>query len=107
MNEQIIILFFLIVGTIATLYLYILKAKKEVEYKKDERWLLIQNKARNITSYLGITLIVLLLVAQIVISMNNFEITFTFNRFSIICIIIFGIRNVLELVALKYYDKQL
>ena len=107
MNEQIIILIFLIIGTIGTLYLYILKAKKEVEYKRDERWLLIQNKARNITSYLGITLIVLLLISQIVISMNDFEIAFTFNRFSIICIIIFGCRNVIELAALKYYDKQL
>ncbi len=107
MNEQIIILIFLIIGTIATLYLYILKAKKEVEYKKDERWLMIQNKARNITSYLGITLIVLLLIAQIVISIYDLEITFTFNRFFIICLIIFGFRNVIELIALKYYDQKL
>ena len=38
MNEQITILFFLIVGMGITLFLYLWKAKKEVDYKKDERW---------------------------------------------------------------------
>ncbi|WP_279233071.1 hypothetical protein [Clostridium niameyense] len=42
MNEQTIILFFLIVGTGITLFLYVWKAKKDIDYKKDERWQLIQ-----------------------------------------------------------------
>ena len=45
MNEQIIILIFLVLALGATLWLYILKAKKQVEYKGDERWLTIQLKA--------------------------------------------------------------
>lgn len=35
MNEQAIILFFLIIGVVVTLFLYIWKAKKEIQYKKD------------------------------------------------------------------------
>ena len=59
MNEQIIILFFLIAGISITLFLYLWKAKKEVEYKKDERWQFIQNKANHTANYSNYILIIL------------------------------------------------
>ena len=42
MNEQTIILFFLIVSLGVTLSLYIFKAKKQMNYMGDERWEMIQ-----------------------------------------------------------------
>ena len=41
MNEQTIILIFLVMALGITLWLYILKAIKQVNYKGDERWKLI------------------------------------------------------------------
>ena len=38
MNEQIVLLILLIAALAVTLGLYILKARKEVQYKSDERW---------------------------------------------------------------------
>ena len=49
MNEQTIILIFLVMALGITLWLYILKAIKQVNYKGDERWKLIQLKANNCT----------------------------------------------------------
>ena len=45
MNEQTIILFFLIVSLGVTLSLYIFKAKKQMNYMGDERWEMIQLKS--------------------------------------------------------------
>ena len=65
MNEQIIILIFLVLALGATLWLYILKAKKQVEYKGDERWLTIQLKANQSANIANWTLIILLAIANI------------------------------------------
>ena len=48
MNEQTIILFFLIVSLGVTLSLYIFKAKKQMNYMGDERWEMIQLKSYRI-----------------------------------------------------------
>ena len=42
MNEQTIFLIFLVAALAVTLGLYLLKAKKQMQYKGDERWKLIQ-----------------------------------------------------------------
>ena len=47
MSEQTILLIFLVMALAVTLWLYILKANKQVNYKGDERWELIQLKANN------------------------------------------------------------
>ncbi|MGO5092644.1 hypothetical protein [Clostridium sp. LCP25S3_F10] len=105
MNEQTIILFFLIVGTGITLFLYIWKAKKEIEYKKDERWQLIQNKANNAVNYLSYILIVFLALGEAVLLFYDIQITFTLNRVLTYGVLLIGLRNVIELFALRYFDK--
>ena len=50
MNEQIITLTFLIIAVGATLLLYISKAVKQVKYKGDERWQLIQLRANTVAN---------------------------------------------------------
>ncbi|WP_125152462.1 hypothetical protein [Clostridium rectalis] len=105
MNEQTIILFFLIIGTCITLYLW--KAKKEIEYKKDERWQLVQNRANNAEKYLYYILIVFVAVIEVVLLFRDIQITFTLNRILIYVVLFIGLRNAIELFALRYFDKQM
>ena len=107
MNEQVIILLFLIFGLTVTLFLYIWKAKKEIDYRKDERWLLIQTKAINTTNYLNSVLIVFVAIAEIISIFYNINITLTLNRVLTYIICFIGIRNSVELFSLIHFDNQL
>ena len=80
MNEQIIILTFLIIAVGATLLLYISKAVKQVKYKGDERWQLIQLRANTVANIVNGGLIILLAILPLFI---NSQTTFTFQRVSI------------------------
>ena len=99
MNEQTIILFFLIFCTVTTLSLYILKSNRNVYYKNDERWNFIQNKANNLANYLNPIAIVFLAVIQTILLFSDIQITLTLNRVLIYAMIFFGLRNAIELVA--------
>lgn len=107
MNEQIIILFFLIVATGITLFLCIWKAKKEIDYKGDERWQLIQNKANNVGNYLIYILIAFLVVGDVISLFFHTKITFTLDRVLTYSTLFIGLRNAMELFALKYFDKRM
>lgn len=107
MHEQIIILFFIILFTGTTLFLYLWKAKKEVDYKKDERWQTIQLKANHVANYSNHILIVLLAIGTTISLFSDMQTTFTFNRILLFGILFVGFRNMLELITLKYFDKQL
>lgn len=104
MNEQIIILVFLIIALGITLWLYISKAKKQVKYRGDERWQLIQLKASNTANLAHSILIVLIAVLPLFINMQT---TVTLQRVSIFALLYIGIRNLIELVATIYFDKRL
>lgn len=104
MNEQIIILAFLIISLGATFWLYISKAMKQVKYKRDERWQLIQLKADNVANIMNWGLIIMLAILPLFI---NSQATFTFQRISIFGLIYFGVRNLIELFAIVYFDKKL
>ena len=75
MNEQIIILIFLVLALGATLWLYILKAKKQVEYKGDERWLTIQLKANQFANIANWTLISDCDISTIIYRYSNYVYT--------------------------------
>ncbi len=104
MNEQIIILTFLIIAVGATLLLYISKAAKQVKYKGDERWQLIQLKANTVANIVNGGLIILLAILPLFI---NSQTTFTFQRVSSFGLIYLGVRNLIELFAIVYFDKRL
>ncbi len=107
MNEQTIILIFLIASAIITIFLYLWKAKKSVEYKNDERWLLLQSKANHAANYSNSILIMLLAVGSIVSVFSDIQMTFTFNRVLTYGLFFIGLRNAIELFALIYFDKRL
>ena len=54
-----------------TLWLYILKAIKQVNYKGDERWKLIQLKANNAANLAHSILIVLIAILPLFINMRS------------------------------------
>lgn len=107
MNEQTIILFFLIVGLGITLFLFIWKAKKSMEYKNDERWQLLQNKANNVANYSNNILIILLFIGEMVSLFSDIQTTFTLDRV-LTCILLFiCLRNAIEFFALRYFNKRM
>lgn len=107
MDEQAVILFFLIIGTAATLFLYFWKAKKQIEYRGDERWEAVQNKANRVANFSNYLLIVFLIVVDAVVTHLDVQLTFSLNRVSIYAILFIAFRNILELSALQYFDRQL
>ena len=104
MNEQTIFLIFLVSALAVTLGLYFLKAKKQMQYKGDERWKLIQLNANNAANISNTVLIVLIVVLPLLIDSQT---TFTLQRVVTFVLIYIGIRNLIELVATIYFDKRL
>ena len=104
MSEQTILLIFLVMALAVTLWLYILKAKKQVNYKGDERWKLIQLKANNTANAVNWILILLFGILPMFV---DEQMTFTLQRVTTLGLIYLGVRNLIELVATIYFDKQL
>ncbi len=104
MSDQTIILMLLILAVGGTLWLYILKAKKQVEYKGDERWSLIQLKANNAAH---ITEWILILLVCVIPLFVDEQATFTYQRVQSLALIYIGSRNLIELAATMYFDRQL
>lgn len=107
MTEQTIILIFLILALGATLWLYFLKAKKQVLYRGDERWQMIQLKANQTANISNYILLILVFIGTIIPMVSDIEIVFTLQRVTLFVEFFIGIRNVIELVAIKYFDKQI
>lgn len=104
MNEQSILLIFLLLGLGVTIALYVFKAAKQLKYKGDERWQMIQVKANNIANLSNWILILILAILPIFIDPYA---TFTLQRVITFGLIYIGIRNFIELAATFYFDKQL
>lgn len=107
MNEQIIILFCLIIVTGITLFICIWKAKKEINYRGDERWQLIQNKSNKVANYLIDIFVVFLLVGSVASLFFHTKITFTLDSLLTYGTLFIGLRNAMELFALIYFDKRM
>lgn len=107
MNDQILILIVLVLTVIATLWLYLLKAKKQMIYKGDERWQVIQLKANQFANIADWILIVFIFVGTIYPFFYDKEITFTLTRITILGTYFIGVRNLIELAAIIYLDKRL
>lgn len=107
MNDQIFILIILVLTVIATMWLYLLKARKQIIYKGDERWQTIQLKANQIANIANWILIVFVFIGTIYPFFYDKEITFTLTRVTMFGMYFIGMRNLIELVALKYLDRRL
>jgi hypothetical protein len=107
MNEQVVFLILLIAGLSATLYLYIWDAKKAAEYKDDERYQLIQNKANATANHSNSVLILLAVGGNIAATFFDWSPTFTLSRVLTLIALFICLRNAIELIALIYFNKQL
>ena len=107
MNDQMFFLILLVLTVIVTMWLYLLKAKKQIIYKGDERWQVIQLKANQIANIADWILVVFIFGGTIYQFFYNTEITFTLTRVTIFGMYFIGMRNLIELAAIKYLDKRL
>ncbi len=104
MNEQTILLISLIMALGIILWLYIIKTQKQIKYKGDERWKQIQIKANNAADFANWILILLLAILPLFI---NSQMTFSFQQVTIFGFIYIGVRNLIELAATIYLDRNL
>ncbi len=104
MNEQTILLIFIVLAVTATLWLYLLKAKKQVQYMGDERWQMIQLKANNTANISNAILLVSVVILPFLIDEQR---TFTLQRVTTFVLIYIGVRNMIELAATMYFDRRL
>ncbi|SER70236.1 hypothetical protein SAMN04487884_109109 [Butyrivibrio fibrisolvens] len=102
MNEQKIFLILLILYMAISLGLWIYKAIKQVKYKNDERWSMIQLKANNDANLINWILVIVLLVIQVSVDST---LTITVSRLVTYGLIFLGIRNAIELGATLIYDR--
>ena len=103
MNEQKVLLILMILAVAVTLGLYIFKAVKQVKYKGDERWSMIQLKANNAANLINWVLLVALFVVQV--SVDTAEIV-TVSRVVTLGLLYIGARNLVELCATLVYDRR-
>ena len=103
-NDQLFILLMMAFALISTILLYCYEAKKNVEYKNDERWQLVLLKAKKIAHHMNI---LLLIVAVYTCYMIDKNISISLTRLSCLCLIYLGINNFLELMGVFYYNKRL
>ena len=89
------------------MWLYFLKAKNQMVYKGDERWQMIQLKSNQIANIANWILLVLIAIGTTIQLFTDKEIVFTLTRVTIFGTIFIGMRNLFELVAIKYFDNQL
>ena len=104
MIEQSILLFLLIVALAATLGLFFLKSKKQAQYRNDERWQWIQLKSSDTANLSHTILLLLILFAPLFLDSQT---TFTLQRVKIFALLYIGRRNMIELAATLYFDRQL
>ena len=104
MKEQMILLVFLVAALAVTLGLCFLKARKQVQYKGDERWDWIQLKANIAANMANSILIGVLAVLPLLMDVQR---TITVQRAIAFALLYLGLRNLLELLATIYFDKQL
>lgn len=107
MTDQTMILILVILGTAVTLYLYFWKAKKQIDYKGDERWQLVQNKANNAANAANYILILVVAIGETILLYSDTEITVSLSRVFLFAILFIALRNGIEMAALQHYDRKL
>lgn len=105
MNDQVILLVFLVAALCITLGLYLWKAKKQIQYKGDERWKMIQLKANNAANLSYLVLICIAIVLPLIVDTQTTVLTL--QRVITFVLIYVGLRNFIELAAAIYFDNQL
>ncbi len=105
MNEQLGILIILLIATGVTIAQYCWKAKKEITYKKDERWQMIQVKANTAANFVNIALVVSIAVGLVFSVFFKAQPMFSLNRVLVIGLVFIGLRNSIEFISLLVYDR--
>ena len=102
MNDQWVILAMLVLSLVSILGLAILRAKKQMAYRNDERWKAVQVAAGKAAQIADL----LLLLAILVGSRLDETILIPLGRIILFAEIFLGLRCLIELSALIYYDRK-
>ena len=102
MNDQWVILAMLVLSLVSILGLAILRAKKQMAYRNDERWKAVQVAAGKAAQIADL----LLLLAILVGSRLDETILIPLGRIILFAEIFLGLRCLIELGALIYYDRK-
>lgn len=106
--EQLIILFFILVLLLGYFYSVFFKARKQSEYKNDERWLSIQLQASKIGFlYFQFLIIMISILITLILFFPSMNISLSLERFLFISFTLIIIGQLVEMVALKYFDKRM
>lgn len=107
MNEQILILLFLIIAFTVTIIMYMWEAKKSIEYKNDERWKLILLKSKKIADLSNWLLLIALAILSTMDVFSNLNVMISLTRLTLIGEIFVGLHNTLELFSAVFYDHKI
>ncbi|RDU23226.1 hypothetical protein [Anaerosacchariphilus polymeriproducens] len=105
MNEQIILLILIVIAALSTVSFYLWSAILQVQNKNDERWTLVLLKSKSFAEVANGLLTILVAILLCIPSIQ--EVLVPLKRILFAGILFFGLRNLLELIGLIYYDRKL
>lgn len=105
--DQAIILVYLIIALVFVFLSSGFKDKKEKEYKNDERWQLVKQKASKITLKYFDLLLVLICLGAFYYDLWDSQSIITLKRVFQYGFYIIMLRNPIEYFAFRYYDRTI
>ncbi|AIQ52937.1 hypothetical protein [Paenibacillus sp. FSL R7-0331] len=106
MSKLIVLLLIIIVGG-SHLYLNIYKAKKQIDYRNDERWQAIQIKTNAIGSRYNDFLVLGIAVGLVVSLFVEYKINISFDEILIYSFLALSFQKVVEMIAISIYNSKM
>ncbi|HCM89639.1 MULTISPECIES: DUF2178 domain-containing protein [Vagococcus] len=106
--SQLIMLIFIVSLGVAYFYNLFYRSKKQMEYGNDERWSLIKEKASQISlKYYQFLIVVIAILMTLILFIPQMDISFSLNRGLMIAFDLIIIGQLVEMFALKNFDKKM
>lgn len=107
MNQLIMLIFIVSLG-IAYFYNLFYRSKKQMEYGNDERWLLIKEKASQVSlKYYQFLIVVIAILMALILFIPQMDVFFSLNRGLMVVFDLIIIGQLVEMLALKNLDKKM
>ncbi|AIQ15926.1 hypothetical protein H70357_03860 [Paenibacillus sp. FSL H7-0357] len=107
MIYQFVMLVVLVVLGICTIALPCFQAVKVKEYRNDERWQLVQNKANHVAMHYYSALGFAICIGIIITTIFDIQFSIGLDRVLQYSLIAIFLRNAIELFSLRHFDKVL
>jgi hypothetical protein len=107
MSYQFVVLAVVVVLGICAISLRCFKAIQITKYKNDERWQLVQNKANHVAMHYNSTLAFIICIGFVITIFVDSQFTMPLRsvlQYSLLAVLL---RDTIELLALRHFDKVL